>query len=105
MITQLAFLDLAAKACPRRVEATLFALLMAVFNAGNQSSQMVGGHLYDWQGYTALVLISTAFTAVTWFLVSLVSIDRTRTAECAPSAAGPRLPASPGTRTLRADAA
>ena len=76
MITQLAFLDLAAKACPRRVEATFFALLMSVFNAGNQSSQVVGGYLYDWLGYTALVLISAAFTAVGWFLVPLVKIDR-----------------------------
>jgi len=76
MITHLAFLDLAAKACPRRVEATFFALLMAVFNAGNQSSQVVGGYLYDGLGYAALVLISAAFTAVTWFLVPLVRIDR-----------------------------
>jgi len=76
MITQLAFLDLAAKACPRRVEATFFALLMSVFNAGNQSSQVAGGYLYDWLGYTALVLISAAFTAVGWFLVPLVKIDR-----------------------------
>jgi MFS family permease len=76
MITHLAFLDLAAKACPRRVEATFFALLMAVFNAGNQGSQVVGGYLYDGLGYAALVLISAAFTAVTWFLVPLVRIDR-----------------------------
>jgi MFS family permease len=76
MITQLVFLDLAAKACPRRVEATFFALLMAVFNAGSQSSQVVGGYLYDWLGYTALVLISTAFTAMAWLLVPLVRIDR-----------------------------
>src|SRR5262249_56251186 len=39
MITQLAFLDLAAKACPRHVEATFFALLMSVFNGGAQLSQ------------------------------------------------------------------
>lgn len=76
MITQLAFLDLAAKSCPRRVEATFFALLMSVFNGGTQSSQVVGGYLYDWLGYTALVLISAAFTAGAWFLVPLVKIDR-----------------------------
>ncbi len=76
MITQLAFLDLAAKSCPRCVEATFFALLMSVFNGGTQSSQVVGGYLYDWLGYTALVLISAAFTAVAWFLVPLVKIDR-----------------------------
>ncbi|HTO13447.1 MAG TPA: MFS transporter, partial [Candidatus Binatia bacterium] len=32
MVTQLAFLDLAAKACPPHVEGTFFALLMSVFN-------------------------------------------------------------------------
>src|SRR5436190_22369812 len=63
MITQLAFLDLAAKACPRRVEATFFALLMSVFNGGMQVSQITGGYLYDWLGYTPLVLISAAMTA------------------------------------------
>ena len=35
-----------------------------------------GGYLYDGLGYTALVPISTAFTAVGWFLVPLVKIDR-----------------------------
>jgi MFS family permease len=76
MITQLAFLDLAAKSCPRRVEATFFALLMSVFNGGAQGSQVVGGHLYDWLGYTPLVLISAVFTALAWLLVPLVNIDR-----------------------------
>ncbi|HEV8438285.1 MAG TPA: MFS transporter [Methylomirabilota bacterium] len=76
MITQLALLDLAAKACPRLVEATFFALLTSVYNAGNQGSQVVGGHLYDWLGYTPLVLVSTAFTALGWLLVPLVKIDR-----------------------------
>ena len=42
MIMQLAILDLAAKACPRRVEATFFALLMSVYNAGQQLSQTWG---------------------------------------------------------------
>src|SRR5438093_7938455 len=39
MIAQLALLDLAAKACPKRVEATFFALLMSVYNGGSQLSQ------------------------------------------------------------------
>ena len=76
MITQLAFLDLAAKSCPRRVEATFFALLMSVFNGGTQISQNIGGRLYDSFGFTPLVLISTAFTAAAWLLVPLVKIDR-----------------------------
>ncbi|MBI2215950.1 MAG: MFS transporter [Candidatus Rokubacteria bacterium] len=76
MITQLAFLDLAAKSCPRRVEGTFFALLMSVFNLGVKGSQITGGYLYDWLGYTPLVLISAGFTALAWLLVPLVKIDR-----------------------------
>jgi predicted MFS family arabinose efflux permease len=76
MITQLAFLDLAAKSCPRHVEATFFALLMSVHNAGTQAAQNVGGRLYDHFGYTPLVLISAAMTAAVWFLVPLVRIEQ-----------------------------
>jgi len=76
MVTQLAFLDLAAKSCPRHVEATFFALFASVYNVGTQASQNVGGRLYDHLGYLPLVLISTAMTAVTWLLVPLVKIDR-----------------------------
>src|SRR5438445_626948 len=45
MITQLAFLDLAAKSCPRHVEATFFALLMSIYNAGTPATPTaaVGG--------------------------------------------------------------
>jgi MFS family permease len=74
MITQLAFLDLAAKACPRGVEATFFALLMSVYNGGVQISQVTGGYLYDWLGYTPLVLVSAALTAAAFLLVPLVRI-------------------------------
>jgi predicted MFS family arabinose efflux permease len=76
MITQLAFLDLAAKACPRRVEASFFALLMSVYNLGVKGSQITGGYLYDWVGFTTLVWISTVATALTWLLVPLIRIDR-----------------------------
>ena len=75
MTTQLAFLDLAAKACPRRAEATFFALLMSVYNLGMRSAEWTGANLYDWLGYAPLVLISTAFTAAAWLLVPLVPID------------------------------
>ncbi|PWT74554.1 MAG: hypothetical protein C5B46_03915 [Proteobacteria bacterium] len=75
MITQLAFLDLAAKACPRHVEATFFAALMSVYNGGTQASQVVGGYLYDWLGLTPLIFISTAATALAWVLVPFVGID------------------------------
>jgi MFS family permease len=76
MITVLSFLDLAAKACPRHVEATFFALLMSVYNGGVQVSENVGARLYDRIGFTPLILISAAFTAAAWLLVPLVKIDR-----------------------------
>jgi len=80
MTTQLAFMDLAAKACPRRVEATFFALLMSVYNVAMRSSEWTGAHLYDLVGYTWLVLISALFTAAAWLLVPLVPIDAIQTA-------------------------
>src|SRR5262249_30907838 len=75
MLTTLAFLDLAAKSCPRQVEGTFFALLMSVYNAGAQISQWAGGQLYDMLGFERLVVISTVTTALTWFLVPLVPIE------------------------------
>jgi MFS family permease len=75
MVTTLAFLDLAAKSCPRHIEGTFFALLMSVYNAGMQVSQWAGGHLYDAIGFERLVLISTVTTALTWLLVPLVHIE------------------------------
>jgi MFS family permease len=76
MIAQLAFLELAAKACPRRVEATFFALLMSVYNLGVKGSQITGGYLYDWFGFTPLILVSAGFTALGWLLVPLIEIER-----------------------------
>ena len=93
MVTQLAFLDLAAKACPRRVEATFFALLMSVYNGGAQGSQVVGGYLYDWVGYDRLIIVSAATTALVWLLVPLVGIEgieaRARAADAAVSSRAP----------------
>jgi predicted MFS family arabinose efflux permease len=83
MTTQLAFLDLAAKACPARAEATFFALLMSIYNLGTRSSEWTGANLYDWLGYTPLVLISTVFTAAAWVLVPLVPIDAIQAAAAA----------------------
>ena len=73
--SQLAMLDLAAKVCPRRIEATFFALLMSVYNGGAQGSEVVGGYLYDRAGYTTLILVSAATSALVWPLVPLVGID------------------------------
>ncbi|MGH7397563.1 MAG: MFS transporter [Candidatus Rokuibacteriota bacterium] len=75
MATQLAFLDLATKACPRRAEATFFALLMSVSNFGMRSAEWTGAQIYDRVGYAPLVLVAAAFTAAAWLLVPLVPID------------------------------
>ncbi len=75
MIATLSFLDLAAKACPKQAEGTFFALLMSIYNGGMQGSQIVGGWLYDSLGYTRLILISAAFSALCWLLVPLVRVE------------------------------
>jgi predicted MFS family arabinose efflux permease len=75
MMTQLVLLDLAAKSCPPHVEATFFALLMSVYNAGQQGSQVVGGYLYDWYGFTPLVLVSAAATALILLVVPYLGVS------------------------------
>jgi MFS family permease len=75
IVVQLALLDLAAKSCPPRVEGTYFALLMSVYNAGQQGSQVVGGYLYDWLGFTPLVFISASATALVLVLVPWLDIS------------------------------
>jgi MFS family permease len=86
MITQLAFLDLAAKACPKHAEGTFFALLMSVYNLGTQGSQVFGGYLYEWTSYSTLVWISAAMTGAAYFLLPLVNIPEI---EARARAAGP----------------
>ena len=93
MIAQLAFLDLAAKACPRHAEATFFALLMSVDNGGTKISQIAGGYLYDALGFAPLVMISAGMTALAWLLVPLVRIDEIEAR--ARAAGGPDAPPGP----------
>ena len=76
MVINLAFLDLAARACPARVEATFFAALTSVYNLGAQLSENVGARLYDVVGYVPLVYIAAGMTALTWVLMPLVKFDR-----------------------------
>ena len=92
MVAMLAFLDLAAKACPPRVEATFFALLMSVYNVGTGLAQWTGGKLYDTLGWSALVWIGALMTAAVWLLVPLVRIDAIEAA--ARRAPDPPLPTS-----------
>ena len=75
MFIQLTFLDLAARVCPKQVEATFFALLMSVYNGAVQLSQITGGWLYDQLGFTRLIFISAGFTALCWLLVPLLKLE------------------------------
>ncbi|MBI4610471.1 MAG: MFS transporter [Candidatus Rokubacteria bacterium] len=86
MIIQLTILDLAAKACPKQAEGTFFALLMSVFNGAVQVGQISGGWLYDQLGFTNLILISAAFTALCWLLVPLLNARQYDAARQAPEA-------------------
>ena len=79
-ITHLAVLDLAARSCPIRAEGTVFALLMSALNVGRTGSTALGGWLYDQIGFTPLILVSAAFTALCWVIVPfLPTNNRTRT--------------------------
>ena len=75
MFIQLTFLDLAARACPKQAEATFFAFLMSVYNGAVQLSQITGGWLYDQLGFTRLIFISAAFTALCVLLVPLLKLE------------------------------
>ncbi len=92
MIIQLTFLDLAARACPKQAEATFFAFLMSVYNGAVQLSQITGGWLYDQLGFTRLIFISAAFTALCWLLVPLLKLE-----ELEPGRRGESLISSPPT--------
>lgn len=74
MFIQLTFLDLAARACPKQAEATFFAFLMSVYNGSVQISQITGGWLYDLVGFTWLIFISAAFTALCGLLVPFLKL-------------------------------
>lgn len=76
MIIQLTFLDLAARACPKQAEATFFAFLMSVYNGAVQLSQITGGWLYENLGFSRLIIISAAFTALCWLLVPFLKLDQ-----------------------------
>jgi MFS family permease len=81
MIIQLTFLDLAARACPKQAEATFFAFLMSLYNGAVQLSQIIGGWLYEQVGFTRLIFISAAFTALCWLLVPLLKLDELQPAQ------------------------
>jgi hypothetical protein len=47
---------------------------MSVYNAGLQGSQVVGGYLYDWVGFTWLVFVSAITTALVLVMVPYLRV-------------------------------
>ncbi|MFI5362433.1 MAG: MFS transporter [Elusimicrobiota bacterium] len=78
VIFRLAWMDLAARACPEGAEATAFAAFMAVFNIAAAASNGIGGACYEkltgaYGAYAAMVILSgigTACTFACWPLLS-----------------------------------
>ena len=68
----LGILTLAAKVCPKRVEGTVFALLMSISNAGMQLSNIAGAKIYESAGYHWTIMVSVIGTAALWLLLPLV---------------------------------
>lgn len=81
VIFRLAWMDLAARACPEGAEATAYAAFMAVFNLAALASNAVGGALYAalvlplgaWGAMAALSLIGTAATLACWPLLKVIT--------------------------------
>ena len=74
-IANLTLLSLAAQVCPRRVEAFVFAALMAMLNFSRNGSEWVGGKLYAGVldgNIQPLIVISAAVTALTVLLIPLL---------------------------------
>jgi predicted MFS family arabinose efflux permease len=71
VIFRLAWMDLAARACPKGAEATAFAAFMAVFNIAAAASNGIGGAFYEklsasHGAYAAMVVLSGVGTACTF---------------------------------------
>ena len=71
VIFRLAWMDLAARACPEGAEATAFAAFMAVFNIAASASNGMGGAFYEkltaaHGAYAAMVILSLVGTACTF---------------------------------------
>lgn len=81
VLFRLAWMDLAARACPEGAEATSYAFFMAVFNLAAMLSNMAGGALYaklsasvgPWGAMVTLSLIGSVATVACWPLLSRAS--------------------------------
>lgn len=74
MAIQLIVMDFSARISPRGKEATTFALIMSVLNAGTFFSGIAGARLYDLVGYHWLVVISGTATLLCLLLIPHLKI-------------------------------
>ena len=72
IIASLGPLNLAAEACPKDAEGTVFALLMSLINISRSLSDYLGGLLYDRFGFLWLIVIFSFLAAISWFFLPLV---------------------------------
>jgi len=71
--TMVAAMKLIAEVCPKRVEATTFALVTGIANlASGTISQWFGAYVYSLVGYLPLVLISAAFGILPLFFLKKI---------------------------------
>lgn len=71
-IATLTVLNLAAQACPKRVEALAFASIMSVYNFSAQGSSIFGSWLYEHtfnKSLAPLIIVSAVFTALCFLLI------------------------------------
>ncbi len=74
-ISMLTILNLAAGACPKRVEALAFACIMSVYNFSAQGSSIFGSWLYEHafaKSLVPLILVSAGFTLLCFFLIPVL---------------------------------
>jgi len=74
-ISHLVILSYLAKITPEGHEAIVFAGLCSVLNLGSMGSGMLGGFLYDFIGYSWLVIISALFTLLCLFFIPHLKLE------------------------------
>ncbi|MCL1471050.1 MFS transporter [Argonema antarcticum] len=77
MIAVLGVLEISARACPKGVEGTTYALLVSISNFAFAVGAILGGWLYD-RGiaFSILVIVSAMFTSLCWFLIPIFKLEK-----------------------------
>jgi predicted MFS family arabinose efflux permease len=79
MLATVATLTLAADFCPKNSEGFSYAVLMSVTNLTNSLSDISGSYLYEHlfdKRLMPLILVSSAFTGIAFFLVPLLRLGK-----------------------------